>query len=190
MLRNTLAALGAFASMAVAPSTVMADQMYGPDGAFAFTFEAIDGTELPLSRYSGKVLMVVNTASMCGFTGQYEALQGLWERYESAGLVVIGVPSNDFGGQEPKSEKEIVKFCKGAFGVTFPLTAKQRVVGESAHPFYRWARETLGAKAAPRWNFHKYIVNRDGRLIASFATTVKPDSAKVTRVLEGSLKRD
>ena len=189
MLKNTIAAVGALASLAVAPSIVMADQPQGAGDAFAFTFEAIDGTELPLARYSGKVLMVVNTASMCGFTGQYEALQGLWERYESAGLVVIGVPSNDFGGQEPKSESEIVKFCQGAFGVTFPLTAKQDVIGKNAHPFYQWAHETLGAKAAPRWNFHKYIVDREGRLVASFPTTIKPDSAKVIDVLESSLAK-
>lgn len=153
MLKNTLAAVGAFASLAVAPSIVMADQKQVAGEAFRFTFEAIDGTELPLAPYSGKVLMVVNTASMYGFTGQYEALQGLWERYENAGLVVIGVPSNDFGGQEPKSESEIVKFCQGAFGVTFPLTAKQHVIGKNAHPFYQWAHETLGGQGRSALEF-------------------------------------
>lgn len=189
MLKNSLVAMGALAAMALALSSVYARQQQQDGKAFAFTFEAIDGTDLPLSRYEGRVLLVVNTASMCGFTSQYEALQELWTRYEAAGLVVIGVPSNDFGGQEPKTGEEIVRFCQGAFGVTFPLTAKQAVVGENSHPFYAWARKTLGARAAPRWNFHKYIVGRDGRLSGSFPTTVRPDSAKVIKALEAALAK-
>ena len=112
--------------------------------AFDHEFEAIEGGKLPLSKWRGKVLLVVNTASFCGFTRQYEGLQKLWERYEGKGLVVVGVPSNDFGWQEPKSESEILSFCQGAFNVTFPLTNKQSVRGSGAHPFYRWAREALG----------------------------------------------
>ncbi len=189
MLKNSLAAMGTLAAMALAPSIIEADQQQQRGNAFAFVFEAIDGTELPFSQYEGRVLLVVNTASMCGFTGQYKALQDLWTRYEAAGLVVIGVPSNDFGGQEPGSGEEIVRFCQGAFGVTFPLTAKQKVIGENSHPFYAWALETLGASAAPRWNFHKYIVGRDGRLSASFPTIVKPESAKVIKALESALAK-
>ena len=136
--------------------------------AFAYEFEAIEGGKLPLGKWQGKVLLVVNTASFCGYTRQYEGLQTLWERYEKRGLVVVGVPSNDFGAQEPKSEAEIASFCQGAFGVTFPLTTKEAVAGPQAHPFYRWAREVLGAGNAPRWNFHKYLVGRDGKLIAGY----------------------
>ena len=124
--------------------------------AFAYEFEAIEGGQLRLGKWQGKVLLVVNTASFCGYTRQYEGLQTLWERYEKRGLVVVGVSSNDFGAQEPKSEAEIASFCQGAFGVTFPLTAKEAVAGPQAHPFYRWAREVLGPGNAPRWNFHKF----------------------------------
>jgi glutathione peroxidase len=151
--------------------------------AFDHEFEAIEGGRLPLSQWRGKVLLVVNTASFCGFTQQYDGLQKLWERYEGKGLVVLGVPSNDFGEQEPKSEGEILNFCQGAFNVTFPLTTKQPVKGADAHPFYRWAREALGADAAPRWNFHKYLVGRDGTLIAGF----EPLSAKMTSAIEAAL---
>ena len=155
--------------------------------AFDYEFEAIEGGKLPLSQWRGKVLLVVNTASFCGFTHQYDGLQKLWERYEGKGLVVLGVPSNDFGEQEPKSESEILNFCQGAFNVTFPLTTKQSVKGADAHPLYRWAREVLGAGAAPRWNFHKYLVGRDGKLIAGYESTVEPLSAKMTSAVEAAL---
>lgn len=157
--------------------------------AFEHTFEAIEGGKLPLSQWRGKVLLVVNTASFCGYTRQYEGLQALWERYGPRGLVVIGVPSNDFGAQEPKGESEILGFCQGAFNVTFPLTAKQEVSGAQAHPFYLWAHESLGAAAAPSWNFHKYLVGRDGRLIAGFGARVEPASAELTNAIEGALAR-
>ena len=155
--------------------------------AFDHRFEAIEGGALPLERWRGKVLLVVNTASFCGFTRQYEGLQSLWERYEARGLVVLGVPSNDFGAQEPNSESEILGFCRGAFNVTFPLTAKEQVSGAQAHPFYRWALDSLGAGAAPRWNFHKYLVGRDGRLVAGFGSRVEPLSPELTRAIETAL---
>jgi glutathione peroxidase len=155
--------------------------------AFDQEFEAIEGGKLPLSQWRGKVLLVVNTASFCGFTQQYDGLQKLWERYEAKGLIVLGVPSNDFGEQEPKSEGEILNFCQGAFNVTFPLTTKQPVKGADAHPFYRWAREALGSQAAPRWNFHKYLVGRDGKLIAGYESTVEPLSARMTSAIEAAL---
>ena len=170
-------------AFAMTPSTA------GPANATAFDqeFEAIEGGKLPLSQWRGKVLLVVNTASFCGYTPQYEGLQKLWERYEAKGLVVVGVPSNDFGAQEPNSESEILGFCKGAFGVTFPLTAKVAVKGPQAHPFYIWARETLGADHAPRWNFHKYLVGRDGKPIAGFGSTVEPLSPELTKAIETAL---
>lgn len=156
-------------------------------GAFAHEFEAIEGGKLPLGKWRGKVLLVVNTASFCGFTPQYEGLQSLWERYEKRGLVVVGVPSNDFGAQEPKSEGEIAGFCKGAFGVTFPLTTKEVVSGPAAHPFYRWAHKSLGAASAPGWNFHKYLVGRDGKLIAGYGARTEPLSPTLIRAIEAAL---
>jgi glutathione peroxidase len=177
----------AFTVMVLAMTQSPASAEPAATTAFDYTFEAIEGGKLPLGQWRGKVLLVVNTASFCGFTPQYEGLQKLWERYESAGLVVIGVPSNDFGGQEPKAESEILGFCQGAFNVTFPLTTKEAVDGAAAHPFYRWARETLGREAAPTWNFHKYLVGRDGRLIAGFGTRIEPLSSKLTAAIDAAL---
>jgi glutathione peroxidase len=158
-----------------------------PKTAFDYEFEAIEGGRLPLGQWRGKVLLVVNTASFCGFTPQYEGLQALWQKYEKRGLVVVGVPSNDFGAQEPKSEAEIAGFCKGAFGVTFPLTTKEAVTGAGAHAFYRWARENLGALQAPRWNFHKYLIGRDGKLIAGYGARVEPLSPELVQAIEAAL---
>ena len=155
--------------------------------AFDFEFTGIDGKPMLLSDFRGKVLLIVNTASFCGYTKQYAGLQDLWSRYEKAGLVVIGVPSNDFGEQEPKSEGEIKTFCQGAFGVTFPLTSKQHVVGPDAHPFYKWAAEAMGPAGVPNWNFHKYLVGRDGRLLRSFSTKLSPDSTEIRETVEKAL---
>jgi glutathione peroxidase len=176
------------AAILVAPASVAAPAVQN-GSAFSFKFEAIDGKPMPLEQFTGKVLLVVNTASFCGFTNQYTALQALSETYGPRGLVVIGVPSNDFGEQEPKAEGEIAAFCQGAFGVTFPLTTKQAVQGADAHPFYRWAKETMGERAAPRWNFHKYLVGRDGQLISAFGTTVKPDASEIKTAIEAALAK-
>lgn len=157
--------------------------------AHDFSFTAIEGGPLPLSGFKDKVVLLVNTASRCGFTPQYEGLQAVWERYRERGLVVLGVPSNDFGGQEPGSEAEIKQFCEVNFNVDFPLTAKEHVVGEQAHPFYRWAAGRLGFAAKPRWNFHKYLIGPDGELVDWFATTTKPTAAKVTRAIEAQLAK-
>lgn len=155
--------------------------------AHDFAFVAIDGTPLPLSSFAGKAVLVVNTASQCGFTPQYADLQALWDRYRDKGLVVLGVPSNDFGGQEPGSATEIKEFCEVNFAVTFPLTDKTAVSGREAHPFYRWAAETVGPFGQPRWNFHKYLVAPDGRLVDWFATTTSPRSDRVVRAIEAVL---
>lgn len=172
--------------LAMTPATTHAEPAAN---AFDHEFEAIEGGKLPLSQWRGKVLLVVNTASFCGFTHQYGGLQKLWERYKDRGLIVLGVPSNDFGWQEPKSESEILGFCRGAFNVTFPLTTKQPVRGNGAHPFYRWAREALGAKATPGWNFHKYLVGRDGKLIAGYQSAVEPQSAEMIAAIEAALAK-
>lgn len=157
--------------------------------AHDFSFTAIEGGALPLAQYKGKVVLLVNTASQCGFTPQYAGLQEVWDRYRDRGLVVLGVPSNDFGGQEPGSEAEIKEFCEVNFSVDFPLTTKQHVVGAEAHPFYRWAATRFGIAAKPRWNFHKYLIGPDGELADWFSTATKPTSANVTGAIEAQLAK-
>lgn len=157
--------------------------------AYNHSFLSIDGKPMPLSQFRGRVLLVVNTASMCGFTPQYQGLQKLHETYERSGLVVIGIPSNDFGGQEPNNEADVKTFCQGAFGITFPLTAKSRIVGSERHSFYAWASQTNGAANGPRWNFHKYLVGRDGQIAASFSTRTEPQSAEVIAAIEAELAK-
>lgn len=155
--------------------------------AHAFYFISIEGGPLPMAQYRGKAVLVVNTASRCGFTHQYSALQSLWSAYRDRGLVVLGVPSNDFGSQERGSEAEIKHFCEVNFAVDFPMTSKVKVKGSDAHPFYRWAAQELGAKAQPRWNFHKYLIAPDGRLVGWFPSSVAPDSMPVVAKVEAHL---
>lgn len=185
-MKKLITAAGAMLALAISPGIVAAraDQT---GSAYDYSFAGIDGVVLPLSAWRGKVVLVVNTASFCGFTDQYAALQQLWTTYEAKGLVVVGVPSNDFGEQEPKVEAEIQTFCTGAFGVTFPLAAKSQVSGNDAHPFYAWAAKALPPGNEPKWNFHKYLIGRDGRLIASFSTTTKPDAKPVISAIEAAL---
>jgi glutathione peroxidase len=156
--------------------------------AYDFSFTTLMGEKpLPLSQFKGKVILIVNTASQCGFTKQYSGLQKLYDDYAAKGLVILGVPSNDFGAQEPGSGEEIAQFCKFNFGVTFPMAAKQVVSGEGAHPFYIWARSTLGFGTAPKWNFHKYLIGRDGSLIDYFNSTTAPDSERLQKAIETAL---
>jgi glutathione peroxidase len=156
--------------------------------AYDYSFTTLIGEEpLPLSQFKGKVLLIVNTASKCGFTKQYEGLEALYEKYKDKGLVIIGVPSNDFGKQEPGTSEEIASFCKLNYGVTFPMTSKQVVSGDAAHPFYKWARETLGFGTAPKWNFHKYLVDKNGRLIDYFNSTTAPDEKNLIDAIESLL---
>ena len=155
--------------------------------AHGFEFTSIGGTPLPLETFKGKAVLVVNTASLCGFTHQYADLQSVWERYRDRGLVVLGVPSNDFGGQEPGTEAEIKQFCEVNFNVDFPMTSKVHVKGQGAHPFYKWASRELGAESKPRWNFHKYLVAPDGRLVEWFPTSTAPTTDTVVRAIEEHL---
>ncbi len=177
------------AVLALLPLNALGEEPQAPSepGAHAFGFTAIEGDPLPLERFAGKAVLVVNTASRCGFTRQYGDLQALWERFRDRGLVVLGVPSNDFGGQEPGSEAEIKEFCEVNFSVDFPMTEKVRVQGAQAHPFYRWAEATLGPGTAPRWNFHKYLVAPDGRLVAWFPTQTRPNAEAVIQAIEANL---
>lgn len=159
------------------------------ESAHDFVFTGIDGGPLPLKAFAGKAVLIVNTASRCGFTPQYADLQEVWNRYRDRGLVVLGVPSNDFGGQEPGTEAEIKEFCEVNFNVDFPLTEKEHVTGPGAHPFYLWAARELGAAAAPQWNFHKYLIAPDGRLAGWLATRVKPTFEEAIRAIEAILPR-
>ncbi len=161
-----------------------------PKTAYDFSFETIAGEPMPLADYKGKLLLIVNTASECGFTGQYAGLQKLYETYHDQGLVIIGVPSNDFGGQEPGSNGEIKKFCESKFRVTFPLAAKAVISGDDAHPFYKWARAQKGLVGAPKWNFHKYLVSTKGELIDYFNSTTSPDADNLQRAIKANLTNE
>ncbi len=151
--------------------------------AHQFSFQRIGGGELALSQFSGGGVLVVNTASACGFTPQYRDLQGLWERYCDRGFAVLGVPSNEFGQQEPGTDTQIATFCETNYSVTFPMATKQIVTGEGAHPFYRWAVAQAGPDAAPKWNFHKYLIGPQGELVDILPSKVNPlDSVLLAKI--------
>jgi glutathione peroxidase len=145
----------------------------------------ISGKVQSLCEYSGKVVLVVNTASQCGYTPQYEGLEALYKRYRTRGLVVIGFPSNDFGGQEPGSNKEVAEFCQLNYGVSFPMFEKSVVAGPQANPLYVALAQRAGA--APHWNFHKYLIDRSGNRVLSFETGVTPNDARLAREIERML---
>ena len=153
--------------------------------AYDYSFKTLNGDQpMPLSQFEGKVLLIVNTASKCGFTSQYEGLESLYNKFKAIGLVIIGVPSNDFGSQEPGSAEEIESFCQINYGVSFPITAKEIVSGKNKHPFFKWAKDTLGFGTAPKWNFHKYLIDRNGMLVEYFNSTTKPESDKIVAAVE------
>ena len=156
-------------------------------GAHDFTFEAIEGGDLPMTRFAGHPVLVVNTASFCGYTPQYNGLQALYDRYRDRGLVVLGVPSQDFGGQEYDEAGKVKEFCEVNFAIDFPMTDITVVRGVGAHPFYAWARQALGPAKAPSWNFHKYLIGPDGSAVAAFATRVRPDAPEVLSAIEALL---
>ena len=150
--------------------------------AYDFKFIGIDGNIIKLSNYENKIIVVVNVASRCGYTPQYEDLQSLWSKYEK-GLVVIGVPTNNFR-QEPGSNTEIKDFCETNFGISFPMTEKISVIGTDAHPFYKWAKRDFGIGAIPKWNFHKIIIGKNGKVADTFSSITKPSSKKFLKVIE------
>ena len=155
--------------------------------AYDFNFNDLDGSPLKLSEYKNKVIIVVNVASQCGFTKQYKDMQKIWEEYQDKGIIMLGVPSNDFGNQEPGTSEEIKNFCEAKFGITFPMTEKVSVKGENAHPFYIWARENHGKSAIPKWNFHKIIIGKDGKVLDTFASMTNPSSKKFIKAIEKAL---
>ncbi len=152
--------------------------------AHDFTFSSIDGAPLPLSRFRGKPILLVNTASFCGYTPQYADLEKLHQRLGGRGLVVLGVPSNDFGAQEPGTAAEIKTFCSTNYHVSFPLMAKVHVIGAEAHPLYRWIEAELGEAGVPRWNFHKYLIAPDGSLAGAWPSAVKPEAPEIVEGIE------
>ena len=188
-IRLLVASFGRLACILITMETVLAfPAASAPLTAHDFTFENIDGGPLPLSDFAGKTVLLVNTASMCGFTAQYEALQAVYDKYRDAGLVVLGVPSDDFGGQEYDSADEIKQFCEINYGITFPMTDKVRVKGDNAHPYYQWVA-AQGRMKLPRWNFYKHVIDADGNLVEWFASTTSPDSSKVINAIEKELAR-
>ena len=152
-------------------------------------FNAIDGTPMTLEQYKGKVLLVVNTASRCGFTKQYAGLQKLYETYKDKGFVVLGVPSNDFGGQEPGDATQIKQFCETNFNITFPMTDKVAARGGNAHPFFKQVRAEQGYIAAPHWNFYKYLVGRDGHIVNWFSPLTRPNAVRLERKVQVELDK-
>ncbi|MDR3497607.1 MAG: glutathione peroxidase [Parvibaculum sp.] len=146
--------------------------------AFDFEFNSLKGKPMPLSAFAGNPLLIVNTASKCGFTPQYAGLEAIYRKHKADGLVVLGVPSNDFANQEPGNSGEIEQFCEINFGVDFPLTEKVHVKGADAHPLFQWIGAQGGFLSRPRWNFYKYLIGRDGKLVNWFASVTTPESAK------------
>ncbi len=184
---------GAWATPALAqtPSPAARAQALSPEmsrpTAYAFSFKRLEGGDLRLAEHAGKPILIVNTASLCGYTPQYEGLQQLWTRFRDKGLLVIGVPSNDFGGQEPGNPAEIGHTAHGKYGVTFPLAEKVTVKGASAHPFFKWAAGERPLEV-PRWNFHKYLVGRDGHITAAFSPDIEPSDARIVAAITKEMR--
>lgn len=160
-----------------------------PSGsAYDFSFLALDGSPLPLADFRGKAILVVNTASECGLTPQYEGLEHLYQTYGKDGLVVIGMPSNDFGEQEPGTPEEIKAFTQEKYNITFPLTRKDHAIGANIHPFFAWASAQAGFLGSPKWNFHKFLISPNGSFVDWFASTTKPESASLIAAIESQLE--
>ncbi len=151
---------------------------------FDFEIKNIDEEKISLSKFKDKTILLVNVASNCGFTKQYDELQKLYEEYKDNGLVVLGIPSNQFGGQEPGTNDEIKNFCETNFNITFPLTSKYDVKGKNAHPVYNWAKSNFGKTAVPKWNFHKILINKEGKIHETFSSFTKPMSRKIISEIE------
>lgn len=158
-----------------------------PASAHEISFTAIGGGDLPLAEFAGKSVLVVNTASECGYTPQYAGMQTLWQQHRDAGLVVLGVPCNDFGAQEPGSESDIASFCDSRYAVDFPMTAKVSIVGPAPHPFYAWVGGQLGEDHLPKWNFHKYLLDPSGQLAGAWPSSVEPGADEILAAIGDSL---
>ena len=151
---------------------------------YDFKLESITGEIINFSDYKGKTILLVNVASNCGFTKQYSDLQNLWEQYKERNLIVLGIPSNQFGSQEPGTNAEIKDFCETNFNINFPMTSKYNVKGEDAHEIYKWAKDSFGKAAIPKWNFHKILINKNGQIQDTYASFTNPMSKKIINQLE------
>ena len=151
---------------------------------FDLKIKSINGEEINLSKFKNKTILVVNVASNCGFTKQYASLQKLYDKYRDKGLVVIGIPTNQFGGQEPGTNEEIKNFCETNFNITFPITDKVDVKGDNLHEIYNWAKNNYGKSTIPKWNFHKILINKNGKIQKTFNSFVDPLSSKITKEIE------
>ncbi|MBI3651196.1 MAG: redoxin domain-containing protein [Acidobacteria bacterium] len=185
----------AIAALSVVKAIALKAETPAPESAYTsvydFTMNDIDGRPVKLDAYKGKVVLLVNVASKCGYTPQYEGLQATYMKYKDRGLVILGFPANNFMGQEPGSNEEIKQFCSLKYNVTFPLFAKISVKGEDKHPLYKFLTEKatdpeFGGEIS--WNFNKFLVDRNGKIIARFSTSDKPESDKVTQAIEQALK--
>ena len=180
--------LGGFASPVLAEPISTKGTAMTPLTAYTFSFAGLEGDAIRLADYSGKPIMVVNTASLCGYTPQYAGLEQLFMRFHERGLMIVGVPSNDFGAQEPGGPAEISETANKEYGVTFPLTAKVEVKGPNAQPFYKWAAAERPLET-PKWNFHKYLIGSDGYISAVFPTEIEPMDARVVDAVAKALSR-
>ena len=151
---------------------------------YDLSFISIDGKKISLDKFKNKPLIIVNTASLCGFTNQYEDLENLYNKFKAKGLTIIGIPSNDFGNQELSSNQKVKEFCEIKFNITFPLTAITKVKGRNRHPFFNWIYEKGGTLSTPKWNFYKYLINKDGELSTWFSSVTKPTSGKFLNALK------
>ncbi|MEA2941697.1 MAG: glutathione peroxidase [Bradyrhizobium sp.] len=184
--RSLIMAARAAIAAPASVTTVLAQKAMSRITAYGFSFPALDGGDIRLADFAGRPFMVVNTASLCGYTPQYAGLQALWTEFHGRGLTIIGVPSNDFGGQEPGGSKEIAETAQHQYGVTFPMTTKTVVKGPDAHPFYKWAAEAR-PKDLPRWNFHKYLIGRDGYIADVFPEAVEPTDTRIRTAIARAL---
>jgi glutathione peroxidase len=190
--RTLTAALAALSVLFLHAETGMAASTApgAAQNAHDFAFASIEGAPLPLARFKGKAVLVVNTASFCGYTPQYEGLQKLWQARKERDLVVLGVPSNDFGAQEPEANGKIKEFCDVNFAVDFPMTEKVRVRGPDAHPLYKWIAQRLGPRdGEPRWNFHKFLIAPDGSVTGGFGSAVELLSTELGKAIDAALQR-
>ena len=178
-------AVGAGESESTATASASHIDAAHADSLHDFTVTSIDRLDMPLSQFEGKAVLLVNTATFCGYTPQYEGLQALWNAYKDEGLVVLGVPSNDFGSQEPEGEDKIKRFCSVNYQVDFPMTKKMVVNGsEGTAELYAWLASTLGDASRPQWNFHKYLIDPSGKPVAFFPSKVEPESPELVAAIK------
>lgn len=184
--RGVITAIAASAALPFTAQSVFAQAAMSRMTAYGFSFQSLKGGDIRLADYTGKPVLVVNTASLCGYTPQYAGLQELWTQFRERGLMVIGVPSNDFGAQEPGGTGDIAHTAEQTYHVSFPITVKTSVKGPNAHPFYKWAAAERPADL-PSWNFHKYLVGRDGHIAEAFSSRIEPTDTRVITAVARAL---